>query len=64
MATVSINLPEEQIAAVTAKAAVQGLTFEGWFQKVAARISDQSSRTLPMAGVPASVGVALLPVFG
>jgi hypothetical protein len=37
MTTVSIDLPEQQIAALTAKAAAQGLTLEGWFQKVAAQ---------------------------
>jgi hypothetical protein len=36
MTTVRIDLPEQQIAALTAKAASQGLTLEGWFQKVAA----------------------------
>jgi hypothetical protein len=35
MATLKINLIEQQIDALTAKAAAQGLTLEGWLQKMA-----------------------------
>jgi hypothetical protein len=37
MTTISIHLPEEQVAALEAKATAQGLTLEGWFQKMADR---------------------------
>jgi hypothetical protein len=37
MITVSINLPEQQVAALTAEAAARSLTLEGWFQKVTAQ---------------------------
>ena len=30
-----IELPDEQVAALRAKAAAQGLTLEGWFKKLA-----------------------------
>jgi hypothetical protein len=35
MTTVEIDIPDKQAAALTAKAAEQGLTLESWFQKVA-----------------------------
>ena len=35
MTTVQIELPDEQAAALKANAAAQGLTLEGWFQKIA-----------------------------
>lgn len=37
MTTIKIDLPDQQITALTAKAAAQGLTLEAWFQKVAAQ---------------------------
>jgi len=43
MTTVTINLPEQQIDVLTAKAAAQGLTLEGWFQKVAEQEVPSSS---------------------
>ena len=33
--TLTINLPDEQAAALQAKAAAAGLTLEAWFKKVA-----------------------------
>lgn len=35
MTTVRIDLPDDQAAALKAKAATQGLSLEGWFQKLA-----------------------------
>ena len=35
MATIHIELPDEQAAALRAKLAAQGLSVEGWFQKLA-----------------------------
>lgn len=43
MTTVKIDLPEQQITALTAKAAAQGLTLEGWFQKVAEQEAPSAS---------------------
>ena len=37
MTSVTIELPDDQAAALKANAAAQGLTLEGWFQKVAER---------------------------
>jgi uncharacterized protein (DUF433 family) len=36
MTTVKIDIPDQQAAALIAKAMAQGLTLEGWFQKMAA----------------------------
>ena len=36
MTTVRIDLPDEQAAALRAKATAQGLTVEAWFKKLAA----------------------------
>ena len=36
MATIKIDLPDQQAAALAARAAAQGLTVESWFQKIAA----------------------------
>jgi hypothetical protein len=36
MTTVRIDLPDEQAAALTAKATAQGLTLEAWFKRLAA----------------------------
>ncbi|MEJ7607734.1 MAG: hypothetical protein WKF37_16040 [Bryobacteraceae bacterium] len=35
MTTVKIDIPDQQAAALSAKAAAQGMTLENWFQKVA-----------------------------
>ena len=35
MKTVKIDIPDQQAAALSEKAAAQGLTLESWFQKVA-----------------------------
>ena len=35
MTTVKIDIPDQQAAALSAKAAAQGMTLESWFQKVA-----------------------------
>ena len=47
MTTVKIDLPDEQAAVLEAKAAAQGLSLEGWFQKIAGREAptDQHGRT-------------------
>ena len=37
MTTVKIDLPDQQAEALKAKLAAQGLTLEGWFQKMAAQ---------------------------
>jgi hypothetical protein len=37
MTTVKIDLPDHQAEALKAKLAAQGLTLEGWFQKMAAQ---------------------------
>ena len=37
MTTVKIDLPDDQAAALRAKAAAQGLSLERWFQKLASR---------------------------
>jgi hypothetical protein len=37
MTTVTIDLPDQQAEALKAKLAAQGLTLEGWFQKMAAQ---------------------------
>ena len=34
---IKIKLPDEQVAALTAKASAEGLTLEGWFQKIASQ---------------------------
>lgn len=36
MTTIKIDIPDQQAAALTAEATAQGLTLEGWFQKMAA----------------------------
>jgi len=40
--TLIINLPEDQIAALKAKAASAGLTLEGWFSRLAAETIAES----------------------
>ena len=35
MTTVKIDIPDQQAAALSVKAAAQGLTLESWFQKIA-----------------------------
>jgi hypothetical protein len=37
MTTVRIDIPDDQAAALKAKAAADGLSLEGWFQKMARR---------------------------
>jgi uncharacterized protein (DUF433 family) len=37
MTTIKIDLPDQQAAALAARAAAQGLTLESWFQKLAAK---------------------------
>lgn len=36
MTTITIDIPDEQVAALAAKAKAQGLTLEDWFRQVAA----------------------------
>lgn len=42
MTTVKIDIPDKQAAALSRKAAAQGLTLETWFQKVA---EQEAART-------------------
>ena len=37
MTTVKIDIPDDQAATLKAKAMAQGLTLEGWFQRIAAQ---------------------------
>lgn len=37
MFTVTIHLPDEQAASLAARASSQGLTLEGWFERIAER---------------------------
>lgn len=41
MTTIKVDIPEQQLAALTAKA--QGLTLEEWFQEVAAKEAPPST---------------------
>jgi hypothetical protein len=47
MTTVHIELPDEQAAALTAKATAQGLTLEGWFQKIASQEAPAQGKLSP-----------------
>jgi len=40
MATIKIHLPDQQAAALSAQAALQGSTLEAWFRKIAAETSS------------------------
>jgi hypothetical protein len=42
MTTVTITLPDQQAAALKAKATAQGLTLESWLQKIAEREAPAS----------------------
>jgi hypothetical protein len=37
MTTITIDIPEQQVAVLAAKAKAQGLTLEDWFRQVAAK---------------------------
>ena len=37
MTTVKVDIPDDQAATLKAKAMAQGLTLEGWFQRIAAQ---------------------------
>jgi uncharacterized protein (DUF433 family) len=45
MTTIKIDLPDQQAAALAARAAAQGLTPESWFQKLAAAPDNAESPT-------------------
>jgi uncharacterized protein (DUF433 family) len=45
MTTIRIDLPDDQAAALTARAATQGLTLESWLQKRAAAPESLEQRT-------------------
>ena len=45
MTTIKIDLPDQQAAALTARAAAQGLTLESWFQKLAAAPDNAENPT-------------------
>ena len=47
MTTVHIKLPDEQVAALTAKATAEGLTLEGWFQKIASQEAPGTKKASP-----------------
>ena len=43
MTTITINIPEQQVAVLTVKAKAQGLTLEDWFRKVAEKEASPPS---------------------
>jgi len=45
MTSVRIDLPDEQAAALKAKAAAQGLTLEAWLQEIVGREVEAKSRS-------------------
>ena len=45
MATIKIDIPEQQVSLLSAKAESEGLTLEGWFQKIV----DKEAKTPPSA---------------
>ena len=45
MTTIKIDLPDQQAAALAARAAAQGLTLESWFQKLAAAPDNAENPT-------------------
>jgi uncharacterized protein (DUF433 family) len=45
MTTIKIDLPDQQAAALAARAAAQGLTLESWFQKLAAEPDNAENPT-------------------
>ena len=45
MTTIKIDLPDQQAAALAARAAAQGLTLESWFQKLAAAPNNDENPT-------------------
>lgn len=47
MTTVHINIPDDQAAALKAKAAAAGLTLEDWFQKMARQEAQGEKRRAP-----------------
>jgi hypothetical protein len=47
MTTVKIDLPDEQAAALKAKAAAQGLTLEGWFRMIAGQEAPPAGKPAP-----------------
>ncbi|MBV9155748.1 MAG: hypothetical protein JO097_05780 [Acidobacteriaceae bacterium] len=47
--TLTINLPEKQVAALRAKAAAEGLTLEAWLQKLADQEISEEPGTLQAA---------------
>lgn len=47
MTTVTIELADEQAAALAAKATAQGLTLEGWFQQLARQEAPLQTKLRP-----------------
>jgi hypothetical protein len=47
MTTVQIELPDDQAAALKAEATAQGLTPEGWFQKIASQEAPAQRKLSP-----------------
>ena len=47
MTTVRIDIPDDQAAALKAKAAADGLSLEGWFQKIALQEAPSQSTSTP-----------------
>lgn len=45
MTTIKIDLPDQQAAALAARAAAQGLSLESWFQRLAATGADETTHT-------------------
>jgi hypothetical protein len=59
--TVTIEIPDEQLAALKAKAAAHGLTLQDWLQRVAAQESQREASHEPLKsgyGMLAKYGAA------
>ena len=53
MTTVKIDIPDQQATALLAKAAAQGLTLEGWFQKMADQPAPGETSAIDWSACPA-----------
>jgi uncharacterized protein (DUF433 family) len=54
MTTIRIDLPDQQAAALSAQAAAQGFTLEGWIQKIAADApTSQNAGSIDWSQCPA-----------
>lgn len=53
MTTIRIDLPDQQAAVLSAQAAAQGLTLEGWIQKIAANTPAGGTSPIDWSQCPA-----------